>query len=86
MKRVLWSIGGPLTGPNLPPVIDGPRLEDGAVGAAAVWWEEEGRPPPWVGPVTGRTYTTSYQAIREKSDDSATLHKEINPFFPLELG
>ena len=34
---------------------DGPRLEGGAAGA--VWWEEEGRPLPWVGSVAGRRYT-----------------------------
>ena len=40
---------------------DGSRLEDGAVGAAVAWWEEEGRPPPWVGPVTGRAYTPGWR-------------------------
>ena len=39
---------------------DGSRLEDGSVGAAAVWWEEEGRPSPWVGPVTGRAYAPGW--------------------------
>ena len=36
---------------------DGSRLEDRRVGAAAVWWREEGLEPPWKGPSTGRRYT-----------------------------
>ena len=36
---------------------DGSRLEGGKVGAAAVWWMPERVEPPWIGPVTGRTYT-----------------------------
>ena len=35
---------------------DGSRLEDGRVGAAAVWWREEGVEPPWIGPNSGRRY------------------------------
>ena len=36
---------------------DGSRLENGKVGAAAVWWAAERVEPPRIGPVTGRTYT-----------------------------
>ena len=37
--------------------MDGSRLENDRVGAAAVWWREAGGEPPWIGPSTGRSST-----------------------------
>ena len=31
------------------------------MGAAAAWREEEGRPPPWVGPATGKAYAPGWR-------------------------